>query len=47
MQTGDDPDTRPILINDESGEDWERYDMTGEQFPQPEHEFRTAHEMAD
>ncbi|MCX5441310.1 SMI1/KNR4 family protein [Streptomyces sp. NBC_00063] len=65
MQPGDDPDTRPILINDESGEDWERYDMTvtrflvgelsGEirsqilwnQFPQPDHEFRTAHEMAD
>ncbi|MET7542305.1 hypothetical protein [Streptomyces sp. NPDC005507] len=65
MQPGDDPDTRAILINDESGEEWERHDMTvtrflvgelsGEirsqilwdQFPQPEHEFRTAWETSD
>ncbi|WP_432180422.1 hypothetical protein [Streptomyces sp. NBC_00063] len=29
---GDDPDTRPILVNDESGEHWERYDMTVTRF---------------
>ncbi|WP_406110113.1 hypothetical protein OG698_45405 [Streptomyces sp. NBC_01003] len=25
---GDDPDSRPILINGASDEDWERYDLT-------------------
>ncbi|MFG2661720.1 hypothetical protein [Streptomyces sp. NPDC048425] len=32
VQPGDTPGSRPILINDESGEDWERYDMTVTQF---------------
>ncbi|UDL97015.1 SMI1/KNR4 family protein [Streptomyces longhuiensis] len=32
VQPGDTPDSRPILINDESGEVWERYDMTVPQF---------------
>ncbi|MET8249069.1 SMI1/KNR4 family protein [Streptomyces sp. NPDC005202] len=32
VRPGDDPDSRPILINDESGEDWERYDMTVTRF---------------
>ncbi|MFE8949571.1 hypothetical protein [Streptomyces sp. NPDC007856] len=29
---GDDPDSRTIMINDESGEDWERYYMTVTRF---------------
>ncbi|MCX5441467.1 MULTISPECIES: hypothetical protein [unclassified Streptomyces] len=32
MGQGDDPDTRPIRVNDESGEHWERYDMTVTRF---------------
>ncbi|GAA2339556.1 SMI1/KNR4 family protein [Streptomyces kunmingensis] len=32
VQSGDDADTRPILINEASGEDWERYDMTVTRF---------------
>ncbi|MBJ6636905.1 hypothetical protein H4K36_01085 [Streptomyces sp. DHE7-1] len=28
VQANDDPDSRVIMINSESGEDWERYDMT-------------------
>ncbi|MEV0598442.1 SMI1/KNR4 family protein [Streptomyces sp. NPDC050315] len=32
VQPSDDPDSRPILINSESGEDWERYDMTVTRF---------------
>ncbi|MFF1398518.1 hypothetical protein ACFVZD_32475 [Streptomyces sp. NPDC058287] len=32
IQPGDTPDSHPILINDESGEDWERYGMTVTQF---------------
>ncbi|MFJ3641230.1 SMI1/KNR4 family protein [Streptomyces sp. NPDC090108] len=32
VRPGDDPDTRPILINSASTEDWERYDMTVTRF---------------
>jgi hypothetical protein len=32
IQPGDTPASRPILINSESGEEWERYDMTVTQF---------------
>ncbi|MGW1591358.1 SMI1/KNR4 family protein [Streptomyces sp. NPDC002386] len=32
VQANDDPDTRTIMINSESGEDWERYDMTVTRF---------------
>ncbi|MFF4535330.1 SMI1/KNR4 family protein [Streptomyces aureus] len=32
VQPGDNPDSRPTLINSESGEDWERYDMTVTRF---------------
>ncbi|WP_433453904.1 SMI1/KNR4 family protein [Streptomyces sp. CA-142005] len=32
VQPGDDPDSRTIMMNDESGEDWERYDMTVTRF---------------
>ncbi|MBO1332619.1 SMI1/KNR4 family protein [Streptomyces sp. VRA16 Mangrove soil] len=28
VKPGDNPDKRPLLINDESGERWERYDLT-------------------
>ncbi|MGW6402651.1 SMI1/KNR4 family protein [Streptomyces sp. NPDC055134] len=32
VQPGDVPDERPLMINDESGEEWERYDMTATRF---------------
>ncbi|MGW1808902.1 hypothetical protein [Streptomyces sp. NPDC002078] len=32
VRPGDDPDSRTIMINDESGEDWERYNMTVTRF---------------
>lgn len=32
VQPDDDPDSRTILINSASGEDWERYDMTVTRF---------------
>jgi hypothetical protein len=32
VQPADNPDSRPTLVNSESGEDWERYDMTVTQF---------------
>lgn len=32
MRPGDDPDSRTIMINDESGADWEQYNMTVTRF---------------
>lgn len=32
VQADDDPDSRSVLINSASGEDWERYDMTVTRF---------------
>lgn len=32
VRPGDNPDNRTIMINDETGDDWERYDMTVTQF---------------
>jgi hypothetical protein len=32
VRPGDDPDARPLLINDESGEEWEWYDTTVTRF---------------
>lgn len=32
VQDADVPDSRPILLNSESGEEWERYDMTVTRF---------------
>ncbi len=29
---GDDPGSRPVMVNDASGEEWERYDMTVTRF---------------
>ncbi|MEU6242487.1 SMI1/KNR4 family protein [Streptomyces sp. NPDC047024] len=32
VRPGDSADSRPVLINDESGQEWERYDMTVTRF---------------